>query len=201
MDERTLSRIFEPFFTTKGTGKGTGLGLSTVYGIVKQHEGWVGVQSAVGRGTSFRVYLPACAGPAVRPAEGEEPKPRAVGMPLILVVEDDKSLRTVTIAALRRYGYRVLEAASGRDALEVWHSHCDEIDLLLPDMVMPGGMNGRDLAVRLKEDKPNLRVLVCSGYSQEPTLQGLDALGIFLLRKPFAMPLLLQTVRQALQPV
>jgi PAS domain S-box-containing protein len=198
MDNSILEHIFEPFFTTKGAGKGTGLGLPTVYGIVKQHRGWVDVRSEVGRGTTFRVHLPACPGVAGARPTSEAVRPPSGRGELILVVEDENSLRTVTVAALQRNGYRAVAAVNGPDALRVWEAHRGGIDLVLTDMVMPGEMNGRDLVVRLRTERPDLKAVACSGYTQEPTLQDLEGIRVALLRKPFTMPALLHTIRQSL---
>lgn len=193
-----LPRIFDPFFTTKETGKGTGLGLATVYGIVKQHNGWVEVQSTVQQGTAFRVFLPVCADDS--PTEGRaQPAPASTGRgtECVLVVEDEDHVRTLTATALRRNGYRVWEAASGQDALEVFRDHGSEIDLLFTDIMMPGNLLGDELAARLCATKPSLAVLYTSGYAPEvarPELQ--DNCGF--LTKPFTPTQLLATVRQCL---
>ena len=151
MDPATMNRIFEPFFTTKEVGKGTGLGLATVYGIVKQHGGWVDVSSAVGRGTTFDVFFPADSQPV--PARTQEDAPKAqmpVGNETILVVEDEPVLREMANLILTSCGYRVLEAGSGVQALRSFGSGMDAaIDLVLTDMVMPEGISGMDLAEKL----------------------------------------------------
>ncbi len=199
MDEETLRHIFEPFFTTKGIGKGTGLGLATVHGIVKQHGGWIEVQSAVRQGTTFRVYLPASRMIAEAPAGAVDLRRMPGRNEAVLIAEDEDSLRAVSTAALQRHGYRVFSAVNGDDALRIWSTHRDEIDLLFTDMVMPGEMTGWDLASRLRADKPGLKVIICTGYSQESALQELDAgTRTALLRKPFDIARLLQAVRQCL---
>ncbi len=166
MDEATLKRAFEPFFTTKEVGKGTGLGLATVDGIVGQHNGWVEAESRLGEGTTFRVFLPVSAKrvirlPSVERSEGLR------GNETILLVEDESELRLITRQGLRHLGYRVHEAANGQEALAVWRQHHEEIHLLFSDMIMPGGMTGLELAERLRKEKPDLRVVLCSGYDTE----------------------------------
>lgn len=170
MDATTLSRIFEPFFTTKEPGKGTGMGLATVYGILKQHEGWIEVDSTAGHGTSIRVFIPLSVdGIAEAPPETERPQtpltpPTGI---TILVVEDEEMLREFVGEALATLGYRVLTAENGREALKVWAEHRDEIDLLLTDVVMPESISGRQLAHTLIVEKPDLKVIFTSGYSAE----------------------------------
>ena len=170
MDSATLNRIFEPFFTTKEPGKGTGMGLATVYGVLKQHEGWVEVESALRRGTTFRAYLPVAEGAVM-----ESPTPAAAaaadaargGDITILLVEDEEMLRDFVSTALTSLGYRVLSASNGREALEVWAEYRTQVDLLLTDVVMPESISGRDLAHKLIMDKPDLKVIFTSGYSAE----------------------------------
>ena len=194
-----LPRIFEPFFTTKDVGKGTGLGLATVFGIVQQHQGWVHVYSEAGHGTTFRIYLPRLAG-----MSRQEPEPPALtsmrgGNETILLVEDDAFLRASVRKALLQLGYRVLEAINGIEALEVWKQHREEIHLLLTDLVMPGGMTGKDLAERLLNENPKLKVIYTSGYSVN--VVGRDfplEEGVNFLAKPFGTHKLVQTVRKKL---
>ena len=198
MDEATRARIFEPFFTTKEPGKGTGLGLSTVYGIVVQHKGWIEVQSSPGKGSVFKVFLPA-ATKKVEPF-GLEPVSNGLrGRETILVVEDEESLRTILSLNLRQLGYEVLEATDGRAAMAVWEAKGSQIDLLLTDMVMPQGVNGLDLAERFKRNKPRLKVIVSSGYSIEMGGHAINgAAGIFYLPKPYTMGVLAKAVRDCL---
>ena len=200
MTQATRQRLFEPFFTTKEVGKGVGLGLSTVYGIVRQHRGWIGVESEVGRGSTFRVYLPVC-----DPGAGPKPAPPAAppvpcGHETILLVEDEPAVRIVTRRFLERAGYHVLEAENGEEAVEVWQGHRGEIALLLTDMAMPGGMTGLALAQRLRQDEPRLRVVVSSGYHTRPVdkLGGPDGLGITYLQKPVVPEVLTSTLRKCL---
>jgi PAS domain S-box-containing protein len=198
MDQMTLARIFEPFFTTKEIGKGTGLGLATVYGIVQQHQGWVEVESQVGQGTAFKVFLPIAtkAAPRDRVAQpGEVPG----GDETILVVEDEPALRELIQEILQKKGYRVLEAATGVQALQVWDQHKDDIDLLLTDMMMPEGVSGRELAERVLQDRADLKVIYSSGYSldvvgEEPPFTD----GSTFLQKPYDPDTIARAVRECL---
>jgi CheY-like chemotaxis protein len=197
-----LRRIFEPFFTTKEIGKGTGLGLATVYGIVKQHQGWIEVESELGKGTTFRVYLP-CSVESHRP-EKEKPAERAVrgGTETILVVEDETAVRELVCSLLAEHGYRVLQADSGVQALEVWNTSKDRIDLVLTDLVMPDQLNGRELAERLWIERPKLKIIFTSGYSAD--VVGKDFVlrrGLNYLQKPYQPHKLALTVRDCLDAV
>jgi CheY-like chemotaxis protein len=191
-----LPHIFEPFFTTKEPGKGTGLGLATVFGIVEQHQGWIEVESQVNAGTAFHVYIPHLAKPApalVRPAAAI---PCPGGNETILVVEDETALRRLSKLILERKGYRVYEAESGAAAWQLWQQQRADIDMLITDMVMPGGMGGRELAERALADKPALKVIYCSGYTDE--MLGPDSVlrvnGNFM-EKPFTQDELLRRIR------
>jgi signal transduction histidine kinase/FixJ family two-component response regulator len=199
MDHLTLSRIFEPFFTTKEFGKGTGLGLATVYGIVKQHQGWIEVQSQVGQGTTFRIYLPPSQSlPDHRPDTGTHVGIRG-GNETILVVEDEPPVRWTVRNVLERYGYRVLEASAGVEALAIWHQHHQDIRLLLTDMVMPAGLTGQDLAEKFKHQKPDLKVVYISGYSVHTADRGPEFVdGLNFLQKPFDADALARAVRKCL---
>ena len=162
-----ISRIFEPFFTTKEIGKGTGLGLATVYGIIKQHLGWIEVESALGKGTTFRTYIPFI-GSTV--ADADKPTTQIIvrgGTETILLVEDEQPVRELVASVLQNYGYKIWEAGSGHEAVGVWHEHKGEIDLLLTDLVMPGNMNGHELAEKLQAEQPTLKVVFTSGYSAD----------------------------------
>ncbi|HEY3760342.1 MAG TPA: ATP-binding protein [Verrucomicrobiae bacterium] len=161
-----MARIFEPFFTTKGVGKGTGLGLATVFGIAEQHNGWVEVSSEVGVGTIFRVYLPISLedSAAASPTIGQTVRG---GSEKILLVEDEELLRTVFLQTLENYGYVVVVADSGISAQRIWLEHGGRFDLLVTDMVMPGGLTGVELWERLRAQKPGLKVMLTSGYSEE----------------------------------
>ena len=202
MDEETQRRLFEPFFTTKPPGQGTGLGLSTVYGIVKQHEGWMEVQSEPGAGSVFRLYFPAA---------GEKPRPRETARPpakpptrqeCILVVEDEPQVRSYVCETLHHHGYTVLDADCGKKALEVWESARQPVDVLLTDMVMPHGISGGTLAQMLLKRRESLKVIYMSGYSPEMTGHGdlLDG-GRNFLPKPFSADKLVGIVDFAIQPV
>jgi PAS domain S-box-containing protein len=162
-----LPHIFEPFYTTKERGKGTGLGLATAHGIVKQHGGWIEVSSQVDAGTTFKVFLPAIEPPTpATAAEEAGPQPRG-GTEKILLVEDERAVRSLTRRLLESFGYHVWEAASGPEALELWRRHAAEIDLLLTDIIMPGGITGWELAEALWTEQPALKAIFMSGYCVE----------------------------------
>jgi len=200
MTPEVRARIFEPFFTTKDVGKGTGLGLATVYGIVRQHQGWIEVHSEPGRGSLFRVFLP------YSTSVGEAPERHVVdatpvpgGTETILVVEDEPPLRHLVRTILTRLGYQVLEAPSGAAALRVWREHAERIDLLLTDMVMPDRVSGRELALRLHEERPSLPVIYITGYN--PEMAGRDFVlheGVNYVPKPFTPRKLGTTIRAIL---
>ena len=198
MDEATKAHIFEPFFTTKEIGKGTGLGLATVYGVVKQSGGFIWVDSSLGKGTTFEVYLPQVAGKQAI-AEPEE-KLSAIpgGSETVLIAEDEAGVRELACQFLRVKGYNVLEAESGLDAMDVARRHTGTIHLLLSDMVMPK-MNGGDLAARLKAIRPEIRVAFMSGYSEfsrGDIRKGFPEAPV--LQKPFSPASLVKIVREAL---
>jgi PAS domain S-box-containing protein len=199
MDHVTQQRIFEPFFTTKEKGRGTGLGLSMVYGVVKQSGGYIDVDSRVGQGSSFRIYLPRVdQGVSV---DNAQPLPLTAlqGKETILLVEDEKSLCTLTRNLLELYGYTVWEAAGGAEALKISRETDAEIHLLLTDMVMPG-INGRSLAQQLAQERPQMKVVYMSGYTGQ-SVGGNDAVnpGAFFIQKPFTRENLAQKIRQALE--
>ena len=200
MDALTLKRIFEPFFTTKEAGRGTGLGLATVHGIVAQHKGWIEVDSAVGRGTTFRVFLPAVPQPgaAGQPAPPAEPSQR--GRETILLVEDDVKVRRLIGQALRALGYQVHEAGNGQEAMLLWQRVGPQVGLLLTDMVMPEGLTGLELTERLQALKPALKVIISSGYSLEIARAGVPTkAGVAYLPKPYEIGVLANLVRQCLE--
>jgi PAS domain S-box-containing protein len=199
IDKEIQSHIFEPFFTTKEVGKGTGLGLSTVYGIVKQNDGYIGIYSEPAKGTTFKIYFPRVetAVPALLPIENLT---LPTGAEVILVVEDEAPLRKLAHTCLESHGYTILEAANAAAATELFRQHGAKIDLLLTDVVMPGA-SGRTLAERLLEQWPNLKVLYMSGYTSDLIAQqGILNPGIILLEKPFTLQALLAKVREALHP-
>jgi PAS domain S-box-containing protein len=199
MDSETQSHIFEPFFTTKGP-KGTGLGLSTVYGIVKQSGGYIWVNSEPGKGTSFKIYLPRVAERA-EPAQVVASNDAAFAEPgteTILIAEDEANLRYLARQFLEKQGYKVIEAADGAAAMQIAVAHEGVIHLLLTDVIMPG-MNGRELAQRISEIRPNTKVLYMSGYTENVIGHNgtLDA-GVRLLQKPFTLRDLKSKVREVL---
>jgi two-component system, cell cycle sensor histidine kinase and response regulator CckA len=199
MDADTLSRIFEPFFTTKEVGKGSGLGLATIYGIVKQHTGWIEVASEVGKGTTFRIFLPAVEGRPV--SSGDTLRlSREIqgGNETILLVEDEPVLLEMVREILQGYKYRVLTASNGLEALELWNQYDGKIDLLLTDVVMPNGMNGRELATKLSKGRPDLKVIYTSGYSSAIVDSEPDRREGLFLAKPFRPPALADLVRKCL---
>jgi signal transduction histidine kinase/DNA-binding NarL/FixJ family response regulator len=202
MTPEVLTHIFEPFFTTKPVGKGSGLGLATVYGIAKQHEGWVEVESRPGQGSCFRIFLPPCT-PAAKD-EATEVKPQAMqrGKETILVVEDEMMVRDFVVEVLRSHGYQTVEADSGPQALERWREHPGKIDLLLTDMVMPGGLTGRELGERLLAKDPALKVIYSSGYGPGRDQKDVAALrSRAFLPKPYGAGELLTKLRERLDEV
>jgi PAS domain S-box-containing protein len=194
-----LSRIFEPFFTTKEIGKGTGLGLATVYAIVKQHHGWIEVDSQVDKGTTFHIYLPATKDTTAKQKTTALIAELPRGNEVILIVEDEQAVRLLVGNLLQRCGYTALLAVSGIEALNLWEQHKDKIQLLLTDMVLPDGMMGRELAEKLKGEKPKLKVVYTSGYSASVVGKGPALVeGINFLQKPYHPQKLAQTVRDCL---
>jgi two-component system, cell cycle sensor histidine kinase and response regulator CckA len=191
-----LPRIFDAFFTTKEAGKGTGLGLATVAGIVQQHHGWVEVDSVVGTGTAFRVFLPARRDLVLQPAAAETETAVVGGQETLLVVEDDPQLRKLVRLALQRLGYTVLEAASGVETLQLWEREAARIQLLLLDLVLPDGLSGWELLQRLRKEQPGLRAILTSGYSAPMSEGELKAVpGVRFLSKPFDPAALARMVR------
>jgi two-component system cell cycle sensor histidine kinase/response regulator CckA len=198
MSAETRAHLFEPFFTTKEFGKGTGLGLASVYGIVRQSDGFITVDSAPGSGTTFTMYFPAVFVVAQVQSMVVEPDARATGDQTVLLVEDEDAVRLIISTALRRHGYRVLEAPTPAAAIELAEHYPDRIDLLLSDVVMPG-MNGPALAQRLVGVRPSLRVLFVSGYADILTTpHGADNPHLDFLSKPFKASVLAEKVRSIL---
>lgn len=198
MSKEVLDHLFEPFFTTKGVGQGTGLGLATVYGIVKQNGGFIEVESAPGKGTTFKVYLPRFSGHAALPAVGISAAPTDRGHETIMVVEDEPMILRVTKLVLESMGYRVLVAGTPGEAIRLAEEHAGEIHLLLTDVVMPE-MNGRDLAKRLLTLYPNLRRVFMSGYTANVIApHGVLEAGVHFVQKPFSREELANKVRAAL---
>ncbi len=198
IDEKIKPRLFEPFFTTKEQGKGTGLGLSTVYGIVKQSGGHIAVDSALGEGSTFRIYLPRMARELVQPLRKRAQVVATPGTEKILLVEDDDSVRDLAREILEMNGYTVVAAANGIDALKVFEAESGTIDMMVTDLVMPQ-MGGRDLARKVNEISAELKVLYLSGYTDSVAMQqGILDPGSFFLQKPFTPTELAHKVREAL---
>ena len=200
MDDATRARAFEPFFTTKPKGQGTGLGLATVYGIIDQSGGGIALDTAPGRGTAVRIYLPVTSATKDRDDQGETPTVIVRGgTETLLLVEDNDSVRQVTAEALRRRGYTVYEARNAEEALEWSATSRAKFDLLVTDVVMPG-LSGPNLAARLVRMYPKLKVLYISGYTEDATaVQGNFWGGVPLLQKPFTPTQLADRVRMALK--
>ena len=194
-----LAHIFEPFFTTKEQGKGSGLGLATVYGILRQHHGAIDVASTPGRGTTFCFYLPVTSErrESAQGAIDEHEMPK--GSETVLVVEDEDALRSIVVGVLESCGYRVIAARDGVEALEVWSKHANEIDVLLTDLVMPGGVTGRALSQQLSTNKPSLRVIYTSGYTAAQAGEGEPLVeGVNFLQKPYQPAKLARVVRDVI---
>ncbi|HPG67234.1 MAG TPA: PAS domain S-box protein [Candidatus Hydrogenedentes bacterium] len=197
MSEKTAEHIFEPFFTTKAQGKGTGLGLSTVYGIVKQHGGYIWVYTEPGKGTTFRIYLPHVDEPAGVETT-VEPQTVSGGNETVLLVEDDPSVRRMARRILDKAGYHVLDAANGLEALRVFEAEGKAIELVVTDVIMPE-MNGRELYERIAATRPDIRVLYMSGYTDNVIAHhGILNEGTFFLQKPFSARALTAKVREVL---
>jgi two-component system cell cycle sensor histidine kinase/response regulator CckA len=198
MDRETLSRLFEPFFTTKDVGQGTGLGLATVYGIVKQNNGFVDVQSELGQGTTFTVFLPRHVGNAEQPQTLGPVQAVARGHETVLLVEDEPAMLKMTTRMLESQGYTVLAASTPGEAIRLAQEHIDEIRLLMTDVVMPG-MNGRDLAKTVLASHPLLKCLFTSGYTADVIAHhGVLDKGVQFIQKPFSGNDLAAKVRDTL---
>ncbi len=198
MSPDVLEHLFEPFFTTKGIGKGTGLGLASAYGTIHQHRGWIEVESMLGTGSKFHVYLPITqerpkSGPALLPPVRRSEKET------ILLVEDHPFVRRSTIKILEKFGYHVLVANDGLEAMEVWEQHSKIINLLLTDMMMPNGMTGLELGTRLRTENPTLKIILVSGYSESILKEeGIDLPNVRFLAKPYEQDALSRTIREVL---
>jgi CheY-like chemotaxis protein len=198
MDAETQARIFEPFFTTKGMGKGTGLGLSTVYGIVKQSNGFIGVSSEPGKGTTFKIYFPQVEGEIAKVTAESRPEPGSRGLETVLVVEDEESVRALASRILRERGYSVLEAADGMEALRSASEFAGEIHLVLTDVIMPQ-MGGRELVSQIEAARPGIKALYVSGYTDDSIVhQGILDSNVTFLQKPFTVESLARKVREVI---
>jgi CheY-like chemotaxis protein len=198
MDPETASQVFEPFFTTKELGKGTGLGLSTVYGIVKQNNGFIQLYTEPGQGTTFSIFLPGFFGEKVAEPVTERVSENLSGSETILLVEDEPSLLSLGASMLGNLGYTVITAGNSEEAIDLFREHGSAINLVMTDVIMPG-MNGSELCDALKAIRPGLRVLYMSGYTADAILhRGIIDPGIHFLQKPFPLSDLARAVRAAL---
>jgi len=196
MDEKTKERIFEPFFTTKEVGKGTGLGLAIVYGIIKQHNGYIDVDSESGKGTTFRIYLP------LIESEVEKEKPhihviQKGGTETVLIAEDEEDVRGLMKMVLEGHGYKVIEAVDGLDAINKFKENMDKIHLLLFDVIMPN-KSGKEAYYAINEIRPGIKALFMSGYSKDIIQEDISRLGLHFVSKPILPTELLKKVREAL---
>jgi CheY-like chemotaxis protein len=201
MQKDVVDHLFEPFFTTKEIGKGTGLGLATVYGIVKQNEGFIHVSSEPGKGTSFGIYFPRFKGKGVKAPEGEELNLKELpqGTETVLLAEDDRSLLSIVKSILERQGYTVLEARTPTEALGLAEKHPGDVHLLLTDVVMPE-MNGRELMGKLRAARPKMKALFMSGYTANVVAhRGILDEGVNFIEKPFSLKSLVEKVREVLE--
>ena len=197
MDSKTIDRIFDPFFTTKELGRGTGLGLASTYGIVKGHGGYIEVESEKGRGSTFKVYLPASGKPAQQTVRPSAPISKAIGT--VLLVDDEEVILDVSEKVLKVLGYKVLVARGGAEAIEIFKKHQDSIDLVLLDIIMPH-MGGGEVYDRLKEISPEVKVLLSSGYSIDGEASKIMARGCNgFIQKPFDIMQLSQSIRAILR--
>ena len=198
IDNATISKIYEPFFTTKGVGKGTGLGLSTVYGIVKSHSGFISCHSKVDRGTTFKIYLPAAADQEYSPGDAARTKPPRGGDELILFVDDEDLIREFASEALEAYGYTVVTASSGEEALDIYSNRLRKYDLIVLDVGMPG-MGGRRCLQKILHGDPDAKILIASGYSIDGQVSELLELGACgFVGKPYHISDFLSKVREVL---
>jgi two-component system, cell cycle sensor histidine kinase and response regulator CckA len=198
MDPATVARAFEPFFTTKDVGRGTGMGLSTVYGIAKQNGGHVEAESEPGRGSTFRVYFPLAPDGSAEAGDPSEARPEPDGSGTVLLVEDEDAIRELVRELLEQWGFAVLQAAHGGEALDVAAAHVGPIDLVLTDVVMPQ-MGGPEMVARLEASRPGLRVLFMSGYTNDRVLrQGVREGSTPFLQKPFTSDALRKKIGEAM---
>jgi CheY-like chemotaxis protein len=197
MEENTRRRIFEPFFTTKAHGMGTGLGLSMVYGIVKQHGGYIDVRSELGKGSTFDIYLPVVRMGERKAEEGARDARLEGGAETVLVAEDDTAVRSIMRDVLERFGYKVHEAADGEQAVRVFGEHQDEIELLVLDVVMPG-LSGKEAYDRIREVRPDVKALFTSGQVSEIVNRDVVGHGLDFLPKPVSPRQLIRKVREVL---
>jgi CheY-like chemotaxis protein len=199
MDAETQAHIFEPFFTTKEQGKGTGLGLSTVYGVVKQSGGFIWAYSELGKGATFKIYLPRVDSAVEDAAQAPAASQVMRGTETVLLAEDEQDVREVAREFLESAGYKVILAANGAEALVRAEEHHGAIDLLVTDMVMPG-MSGHELARRLQQQEAGLGVIYMSGYSEQAAAEATkSAASAAILTKPFSRAAILRAVREILQ--
>ena len=198
IDKGALQHIFEPFFTTKAVGKGTGLGLSTVHGIIGQHKGWIEVESQIGCGTTFHIFLPATSKRIIESNQDDALKV-IKGDETVLLVEDEISVRRALAQSMRLLGYQVFEAGNGPEAMRIWKENSDQIHLLLTDMVMPEGMTGLDLAEKIRKEKTDLKIIISSGYNTKiDSHDSLERAGITYLQKPYEFETLSKALRDCL---
>ena len=198
MSEEIKRQIFEPFFTTKPKGTGTGLGLATIYGVVKQAKGSIEVYSEVGKGTTFKIYLPRVEGETARPPESSLPMELLEGSETVLLVEDEEIVRDLCVRILERLGYRVMQASNGDEAIALATGYEKRIDLLMTDVVMPG-MNGSELATQLVLHHPEMKVLFTSGYTEDViSHHGVLAEGVSYIGKPYTPLALARKVREVI---
>jgi len=198
MDGATLNRLFEPFFSTKDVGRGVGMGLAAAYGIARQHSGWIEVESQVGRGSTFRVFLPVLTSDVVATATAPGKLPARGGGETLLVVDDELPFLKAVSQVLRHLGYRVLEARASEEAMAIWQEHKADIALLYADMSLPGGMSGLELSQRMRLERPELKVILASGYHARLAELVKLADRVVCLPKPVPVDLLTTTLRQSL---
>lgn len=197
MDKETLEKVFEPFYTTKEVGRGTGLGLAVVYGIVKQHNGFIHAYSELGSGTTFKVYLPLASEPEEEVAKAEE-LIAVEGTETVFVAEDNEAIRTLLRNIITRHGYNVMEASNGEEAVRIFEAHREEIDLLLFDMVMPR-MDGRRAYDKIRATRRDIRAIFISGYSTEIANEKIASLkNVDFISKPVSPRKLMVTIRHSL---